>query len=273
MARRRHEVAMKSAGWLGLGVVVLLAGCRPDAAVRQGSPEGGEVKAPAAAAVDPATLGEVVGTVNFAGKAPAPVRIDTSMDPACGLGGGEAYSEQYAVKDGRLGNVFVYVKSGPAAAMVTPAETGAAVVLDQKGCVYLPHVIGVMAGGYVEFRNEDPTMHNVHAMPTAIGNETVDLSEGPRGTPQVKRFRAPEAMIPVRCNNHPWMNAFINVSATPWFAVTGPDGTFDLKGLPAGDYTLAAVQEKLGERTIAITVKPRAKTTGDFGFAMPPATK
>ncbi len=111
-------------------------------------------------------------------------------------------------------------------------------------------MIAVMRGGSVEFRNSDVTMHNIHTMPVVMGNETIDVSQGPKGAPQVKPFLQPEVMMPVRCNNHPWMNAFINVSATPFFAVTDASGKFEIKGLPAGTYTLAVVHEKMGEQTI-----------------------
>jgi plastocyanin len=141
-------------------------------------------------------------------------------------------------------------------------------VLDQKGCVYSPHVIAVQAGDFVEFRNEDPTMHNVHTMPVVAGNAAVDISEGPKGKPQMRAFRAPEVMIPVRCNNHPWMNAFINVSATPFFAVTGADGKFEMKGMPAGEYTIGAVQEKMGEQIVKVTVKAKTDAKADFVFAI-----
>jgi plastocyanin len=251
------RIAVVAAGVLGCGLV----GCKPGGG-------GGETVAKPAA-VDPATLGGVSGVVKFVGKAPAPVRIDTSMDPACGFGGGgDVFSEQYGVKDGKLANVYVYVKSGPSMVLGSVGPTPAPVVLDQKECVYSPHVVAVMKGGSVEFRNEDPTMHNVHTMPAVAGNGAVDISEGPRGAPQRKQFNAAEAMMPVRCNNHPWMEAFINVSATPWFAVTGADGRFTLKGMPAGEYTLGAVQEKLGEQTMTVTVAAQSEAKADFTFAM-----
>jgi len=258
--------------WRGAAVVALacsVAGCKTDPAAKKAeapaSVAGVEIKP--AVALDPATLGVVSGTVRLVGKAPAPVLIDKSMDPACALGG-DTYSEQYAVHDGKLGNVFVYVKDGPAAAMAMGASHQAPAVLDQKGCVYTPHVVGVTVGQPVEFRNSDSTMHNVHMMPTVAANEAVDVSQGPHGAAQTKVFKHAELMVPVRCNNHPWMNAFINISPTPFFAVSGADGQYELKGLPAGEYTLGLVQEKLGEQTLKVTVKAKGTAVADFSFAM-----
>ena len=262
-------------GWVVLGCVMAgLVGCKPSDAVKQGKligkgvkPEESEV-AKAGPPLDPATLGAVSGTVHFAGKAPERVKIDMSMDPVCSMLGGDNLTEQYVVQGGGLANVFVYVKSGPAAAMSAGAQSTAPVVLDQVGCKYVPHVIGVMRGGAVEFRNSDATMHNIHTMPTVAGNEMIDMSEGPKGVPVVRRLNVAELMLPVRCNNHPWMNAFINVVDTPFFAVSDGDGHFDIKGLPAGTYTLAAVHEKLGEQTMTVTVAPQTTGKADFGYAM-----
>jgi plastocyanin len=219
-----------------------------------------------AAALDPATLGQVSGTVHFSGKAPERVKIDMSMDPVCSITGGDNFAEQYVVHDGKLANVYVYIKSGPPAAMSATASIPPPVVMDQIGCKYVPHVVAVMRGGSVEFRNSDGTMHNIHTMPEA-GNSPIDISQGPKGTPQVKQFNQPEVMMPVRCNNHPWMNAFINVSATPFFAVTDADGRFSISGLPAGNYTLAAVHEKMGEQTMMVTVEPKGAAKADFSFS------
>jgi len=152
--------------------------------------------------------------------------------------------------------------------MSAPAKSVAPVVLDQKGCRYVPHVIALMRGGSVEFRNSDSTMHNIHTMPTVAGNKEIDVSEGPRSAPQVRQFPQPEVMMPVRCNNHPWMNAFINVSPTPFFAVTDASGHFEIKGLPEGTYTLAAVHEKMGEQDITVTVKPQATETANFTYSL-----
>lgn len=252
-------------------VVLVVAGCKAKPAEESASPSAAPVSQPAASSPLPvASLGAISGTVKFSGKAPAPVKIDMSMDPACGMsaGGDNNVSEQFAVHGNDLANVFVYVKSGPAAAMSMAGGSGPAVVMDQKGCRYTPHVIALMKGGSVEFRNSDITMHNIHTMPVSVGSESIDISQGPKGTPQTKQFNQVETMIPVRCNNHPWMNAFINVSQTPFFAVTGEDGMFSIKGLPEGEYTLAAVHEKLGEQTIQVTVKASGTAEAKFTFAM-----
>ena len=186
-----------------------------------------------------------------------------------GAASGPVYTEQYVVDNGHLANVFVYVKSGPPAAMQS-GIVAAPVQLDQKGCQYIPHVVGVVQGGSVQFLNSDVTMHNIHTMPTAAGNQpnpSIDISQGPRGAPITRQFMKPELMMPVRCNNHPWMNAFINVAPTPFFAVSDAQGRFTISGLPAGDYVLGAVHEKLGEKDITLTVPATGTAKAAFTFA------
>jgi uncharacterized protein (DUF2141 family) len=100
------------------------------------------------------------------------------------------------------------------------------------------------------------------------GNPSIDISQGPKGPPQTKQFNQLEVMLPVRCNNHPWMNAFINLSATPFFAVTDANGHFSIDGLPAGTYTLGAVHEKMGEQTMTVTVQPKGTAKADFTFSV-----
>lgn len=263
-------------GWLmtgivATGMVVGVAGCKPHTPVQKGQESIATNVKPAAQStvpLDPATLGTVSGTVHFSGKAPERIRIDMSQDPVCSMMGGDNFAEQYVVHDGKLANVYVYVKTEPAAAMSAPAQTTAPVVLDQIGCKYVPHVVAVMRGGSVEFRNSDGTMHNIHTMPTVAANKEIDVSQGPRGAPQIRQFPDPEVMMPVRCNNHPWMNAFINVSPTPFFAVTDANGHFEIKGLPAGTYTLGAVHEKMGEQDMTVTIKPHATEAANFTYSI-----
>jgi plastocyanin len=257
-------------GWLAVAVLAGgLAGCKSHTATNEGAAN--EAKAQPQAPViplDPATLGTVSGTIHFAGKPPERLKIDMSQDPVCEMTGGDNYAEQYVVHNGELAHVYIYVKSGPPAAMAQPAVNTVPVVLDQIGCKYVPHVIAAMVGEPVQFKNSDGTMHNIHTMPTVPGNPPFDVSQAANGAPDSKMFPSPEIMMPVRCNNHPWMNAFINVSATPYFAVSDADGKFTISGLPPGTYTLAAVHEKLGEQTMTVPVAPQKTSKADFTYSM-----
>jgi plastocyanin len=273
LQRSKEGSGMRILGWpvaamLATGMVGGLAGCKPNEAIRRGEVIGKGTKPsepPKSAAIDESTTGSIHGTVNFAGKAPERLKIDMSQDPVCSITGGENLAEQYVVHGGKLANVYVYLKDGPEDAM-NAAPQSTAVVLDQVGCKYVPHVIAVMRGGTVEFRTSDGTMHNIHTMPT--DNPIVDVSQGAKGPPEQKQFDKPEIMMPVRGNNHPWMNAFINVSATPFFAVSDVDGKFEIKGLPPGKYTLAAVHEKLGEQTITVEVASKGQAKAEFTYSM-----
>jgi plastocyanin len=177
-------------------------------------------------------------------------------------------SEEYVVNDGKMANVFVSVTSGLGDTVYAPSNTP--VVLDQKGCRYVPHVIGVQVGQPVEFRNSDPTMHNIHMEPQVAGNQPFDISQGPAtgaGAGGVRHvFTKAETMIPVRCNNHPWMQAYINVADNPFFAVSDAGGHYSITGLPPGVYTLTAVQEQLGKQQATVTVTAHGVAMSDFHF-------
>ena len=200
-------------------VALAIAGCNrhtgtnPSAAGNTSSPG-----TPAAnAQIDPATAGSVSGTIRFNGKAPARIVIDMAQDPACSQGSTTLnMTEQYVVHDGRLANVFVYVKDGLGNRIYMPTKTP--IVLDQKGCRYIPHVIGAMVGQPVEFRNSDHTMHNIHIVPPGSDDSSgFDISQAPMAGTEQHMFRNAGLMIPVRCNNHPWMEAFLNVVKNPFF--------------------------------------------------------
>lgn len=221
--------------------------------------------------IDPATAGAISGVVHFDGTAPTRIPIDMAADPACNQANLPNLTEQYIVNDHLLANVYVYIKSSARASTAALSYTAdpntPPVILDQKGCRYTPHVIAVQQGGAISYLNSDATVHNIHTMPTQPGNASLDISEPANTAPRTETFNTPEVMLPVRCNNHPWMSAFINVAPNPWFAVTGTDGAFHITGLPPGTYTLAAVHEKLGEQDIQITVAPKSVATASFTFA------
>jgi hypothetical protein len=109
-------------------------------------------------------------------------------------------------------------------------------------------------------------MHNIHPSPQAAGNTEWNVSQMAKGPPVEKTFHDPEVMMPVKCNQHPWMKAYINVAANPFYAITKPDGTFEITGLPPGDYTIAALHEKLGERTQKIAVGPKDNQQVNLAF-------
>jgi plastocyanin len=220
---------------------------------------------PIAPPVNPSTAGEISGVVHFNGKTPPRIPIDMSADPACKLSDLPYLTEQILVTDQQLANVYIYIKSG--APNYTAIPDAPAVRLNQRGCRYSPHIIAIQQGGSVTFLNSDATVHNIHTMPNQSGNASLDISEPAGSPPRTQVFPTAEVMLPVRCNNHPWMSAFINVAPNPWFAISGADGRFTITGVPAGTYTLAAVHEKLGEQDIQITVPAKSAAQASFTFS------
>src|ERR1700726_4174728 len=215
--------------------------------------------APAATPMDPATAATVSGTVKFEGVAPKPAKIDMSQDPNC-QGGNVA--ENVVVSDGHLQNVFIYVKEGLGnRAFDVPKD---AVTLVQSGCKYKPHALGVMIGQTITIVNGDPTTHNIH--PTPKDNREWNESQAPQAAPIAKTFAREEILLPVKCNQNPWMRMFVNVVKNPFYAVSGADGKFEIKGLPPGDYTIAFVHEKLGEQDQKITLAAKDAKTVDATF-------
>jgi plastocyanin len=248
-------------GMLALCALLTLAACSKKENTEQSSNAPTESAAPAqpATPIDPATVATISGTVKFDGTAPKASKIDMSQDPGC-KGTNEA--ENVVVSGGDLANVFVYVKDGLGnRSFDTPKD---AVALDQKGCQYHPHVLGVMAGQTVQIKNDDPTTHNIH--PTPKDNREWNESQPPSSPAIEKNFAREEIMLPVKCNQHPWMKMYINVVKSPFFAVTDKDGKYEIKGLPPGDYTIAFVQEKLGEQDQKVTVAAKDSKTVDQSF-------
>ncbi len=244
--------------------LLVLSGCQKEQAPTE-TASSPATTAPAAPAVkiDPATVGSVSGTVKFTGTPPKAAKIDMSQDPNCApTASGPSTAETVVVEGGNLANVFVYVKEGISGSTPAPAE---AATLDQHGCRYHPHVLGVVAGQTIKILNSDNTTHNIH--PTPKTNREWNESQAPKAMALEKSFPREELMLAVKCNQHPWMKMYVNVVKHNFFAVSGNDGKFEIKGLPPGDYTIAALHESLGEQTMKVTVAAKEAKTADFSYA------
>src|SRR3984957_5035316 len=261
----------KNTGWrilfgtLALCGLLATASCNKKENTEQSSNNMSQAAAtaPAATPIDPATVATVNGTVKFDGTSPKPSKIDMSQDPAC-KGSNEA--ENVVVVGGDLANVFVYVKDGLGARTFDVPKD--AVVLDQSGCKYHPHVLGVMAGQTVDIKNDDQTTHNIH--PTPKDNREWNESQPPSSPAIEKNFAREEIMLPVKCNQHPWMKMYINVVKSPFYAVTDKDGKYEIKGLPpcvtpspscrknwASRIRRAPSPQKIRRRSIRASNRPR----------------
>jgi len=228
--------------------------------------------APAASAgaemIDPATLtdaGGVAGSVQFTGSAPDLQVIQMSADVYClsSHADDEVTAQRVMVNEnGTLAQIFVYVKEGlEGKSFAVPSEPAR---LDQQGCMYVPHIIGVQTGQTLIISNSDDTLHNVNAQP--VNNPPFNIGQPMAGMEAPYTFENAEIMIPVRCDVHPWMSAFIGVVPNPYFTITDSEGNFSIDHLPAGDYVLEAWSEGLGTQTINVTVAPNETAEGNFTF-------
>ncbi|MEO6214054.1 MAG: carboxypeptidase regulatory-like domain-containing protein [Vicinamibacterales bacterium] len=211
--------------------------------------------------VDEASAGHVSGRVMFEGTPPANAPVKISADATCMQANANGLNfENVVVTNGGLDNVFVYVKDGLGNYYFdTPTEP---VKIDQQGCRYVPHVVGARVGQPLEFSNSDDTLHNVHAV--ANVNRQFNFGQAIKGQKDTRVFTAREVMVPLKCDVHGWMQAYAGILDHPYFAVTTGGGTFQLKNLPAGTYTVEAWHEKLPAQTQTVTI--RAKETQDIRF-------
>lgn len=210
-----------------------------------------------------AIAGDVAGKVSFDGKAPAAMKLKMNADPICMKNHPkDVYGEDVVVnKNGTLKNVLIYVKDG-LGGKTFPAA-GQKAVFDQIGCIYKPHVLGVQVGQELEILNSDPTLHNVHSLSKL--NTQFNQAMPMKGMKINKKFDKVET-FKVKCEVHTWMGAYIGVFSHPFYAVTGDDGSFTLKGVPAGDYTVEAWHEKYGVQTAKVKVDAAGKASADFKF-------
>jgi hypothetical protein len=214
--------------------------------------------------------GSITGTINITGTAPAARPISMDQDPVCASANPDAHTEDIVVNGDKLQNVFVYIKEGKVGDKnlsnysFDPPSTPA--TLDQHGCHYVPHILGIQTKQTFQVTNSDPTPHNINVQ--ADKNEKFNQGQGPGAAPIEKKFQRSEVLIPVKCNQHPWMKSYVGVMAHPFFAVTDKDGHFEIKGVPPGTYTVVAWHEKFPKgMTQTITVGASEKKEQNFSFA------
>lgn len=213
----------------------------------------------------PAMAGSVSGKIIYDDKVPKLRAIAMDADPACAQKhSSPVQSEALVLGDGNaLANVFVQIKNPPAGNHSAPSEP---LVIDQKGCIYVPHVSGAMVGQTVQFKNSDGILHNVHGLPKE--NREFNIGMPPTVETSEKTFNKPEPLFKVKCDVHPWMNAYVAVMTHPYFSVSGKDGTFSISNVPDGTYEVEAWHERLGTQTGSVTVSG-GNATVDFSFKVP----
>jgi plastocyanin len=248
-------------GWrlLLLGAALTAAGCGGGAS---------ECDQPRLATpLDRSVTGTIIGTVGFDGEPPPMAALSFGGESGCAAQhAGPVLAGDALVKEGRVQNAFVYVKEGLGERVfAVPTEP---VTVDQKGCVYEPHVAAVRTCQPVVFVNSDALLHNVHGTPRLSSPWNFSMSApGSRRTVRISR---PEVMVEVRCDVHPWMRAYLGVLDHPYGAVTGADGAFTLGDVPPGDYVVASWHERFGSREARVTLGAKATVRLTFTYGGAP---
>jgi len=214
--------------------------------------------------LDLATTGTITGQVRFEGTPPPMKEIRFGSFAECSAQHpGPVDSGDAIVHDGLVQNAFVYIADGLGNRVFAIPDT--TVEIDQRGCLYVPHVAGAQVGQLITFANGDPAIHNVHGTPAGAPGWNFVLSR--QGAKRELRLMQPDVAVSVRCDLHPWMQAWIGVVDHPYFAVTGPDGAFRLANVPPGTYTVTAWHERFGTRSQQVTVAERGEATADLAFS------
>jgi plastocyanin len=213
----------------------------------------------------------ITGTVTFAGKPPALKPLAMDAEPVCHKkhAGKPAPNEALVLgSGGTMAHIMVWVSKGLPAGKTYPAPS-TPVVLDQDGCVYKPHVTGIMVGQTYRILNSDGVLHNIHTLPKV--NASFNKGMPPTLKEATTVFAKPEEVFHIKCDVHPWMSAYVAVFTHPFYSVTSTDGKFSISGLDAGTYEITAWHEKLGTQTASITVGASDTKTQNFKFAVPGA--
>ena len=211
--------------------------------------------------------GTITGQVVFSGTPPTPSSVSFGGEQQCALIHGDHPPQVEDVvvnSNGTLRDVLVYVVGEVQGTYTPPAEP---LVFEQKGCLFVPHVGAVMIGQPVEVRNDDPVLHNVRAQ--SKQGQSFNIAQPVQGMKTTKKLLKPEIGIPIKCDVHFWMTGYLHVLPHPFFAITETNGTFAIKGLPPGTYTLEAWHGKLGTKQLTVTVTGNESHTAEFTFGSP----
>ena len=233
-----------------------------EAPVATASTQTGGTAAPAAAPAVSADAATITGLVKFEGAKPVEPAIQMSADPYCQSQHQAPVTDEEVVVGpaGELANVIIWIKNAPAG----PAAAGPA-VLDQKGCLYHPHVQAVQVGQPLEIKNSDATLHNVHAMPAV--NSQFNEGQPVQGMVSTKKFDKVEAEpFKIKCDVHGWMKSYMIVLPHPYHGVSGMNGQYTIPNLPPGTYTIEAWHEKYGKQEQNITVGAKEQKQVNFTF-------
>jgi len=210
----------------------------------------------------------VNGTVTFDGKVPAIKPLAMDADPACAKKHSKPVPNEMLVlgSGNTMGNILVWVSKGLPSGKSYPVPK-TPVTLDQNGCVYQPHVMGIMVGQTYRILNSDGVLHNIHTLPKVNPSFNKGMPATLKEATTV--FNKPEDVFHIKCDVHPWMSAYIAVFTHPFFSATGPDGKFNITGLDPGTYEITAWHERLGTQTASITVGANETKAQNFKFTMP----
>jgi plastocyanin len=213
--------------------------------------------------------GGITGKVSFDGKPPKMKKLRIDADPVCAANNSTPPTSDWLIVDGNGGvkNVLVYVKEGAPKSTTPPADHA---TIDQYGCVYNPHVLGVQVGQQIDILNNDGTLHNIHALPKI--NREFNKAMPKFRKKMTTQFDKAEDVFKVKCDVHPWMGSYVGVFDHPFFTVSSDDGTFSISGLSPGTYTIEAWHEKLKTKSMTLTVGDEM-ANADFVFSKPQKTK
>ncbi len=253
---------IRKIGFVLIAATLALAGCGKKEDTTQPA---STAATPTGQPVDAATVGTITGTIKLDGPAPAAHKINMSAESYCVTQHPTPVSDEEVVTGpgGVLQNAVVYISDDMSKWAFTVSSDP--VKIDQKGCLYHPHIVAMEAGQTLEVTNSDNTTHNIHPIPSV--NREWNESQPPGSAPIMKVFARPEDAIPVKCNVHPWMKSYIFAMKNPYFSVTGPDGKFTIGNVPPGTYTVTVWQEKFGTKTQSVTVGPKESKSVDFSFS------